>query len=246
MIDAQKIRSILLDVEGTTTPISFVYDVLIPYASKNLERYVREHSRDDAFRAVVAELYNQREADKTRVSDVPDWSNDTERAEIASIVAYCRWLMARDSKAFALKSLQGKIWQQGYRSGELKGQVFEDVPRALKGWRQQERRTYIYSSGSVLAQKLIFSNSNHGDLTPLLNGFFDTSVGAKHESSSYGRIAAELDLNGEQVLFISDATKELNAARAAGMQTVFSMRPGNLEVNISEYDSIQSFDDLPF
>jgi enolase-phosphatase E1 len=246
MIDVQKIRSILLDVEGTTTSISFVYDVLFPYAARNLESYVRQHSRDNAFRAIVADLYNEREADKARAIDVPEWSNDTERDEIASIVAYCRWLMSKDSKTSALKSLQGKIWQQGYVSGELKGQVFDDVPGALRRWREQGKRVYIYSSGSVLAQKLIFSHSNYGDLTPLIDGYFDTGVGTKHEASSYSRIVAEIHLQPEQVLFVSDALKELQAARAAGLETVCAIRPGNLQVEEIGYESIHNFDELPF
>ena len=246
MIDAQRIRSVLLDVEGTATPISFVYDVLFPYAARNLESYVRQHSRDGVFRAIVADLYNQRQADKVRASDIPEWSNDTERDEIASIVAYCRWLMSKDSKASALKSLQGKIWQQGYLSGALKGQVFDDVPGALKRWREQGKRIYIYSSGSVLAQKLIFSHSDHGDVTPMIDGYFDTGVGAKHEASSYVRIAAEIHHQSEQLLFISDAVKELQAARAAGLETVCAIRPGNLQVEEIGYESIHSFDELPF
>jgi enolase-phosphatase E1 len=245
MKDAQKIRSILLDVEGTTTPISFVYEVLFPYAARNLESYVRQHSRDNVFRAIVADLYKQREVDKASASDVPGWNNDTERDEIGSIVGYCRWLMAKDSKAPALKSLQGKIWQQGYLSGELKGQVFDDVPDALTRWKENGKRVYIYSSGSVLAQKLIFSRSNHGDLTSFIDGYFDTAVGPKHEASSYSRIAAQIHFQPEQMLFISDVGKELQAASAAGLEIACCSRPGNTQVDAIGYDSIRSFDELP-
>ena len=135
--------------------------------------------------------------------------------------------MDRDRKSPALKALQGYIWEWGYLSGELRGQVFPDVPRAIERWRAEGRDVAIYSSGSVLAQRRLFESLPEGDLTPLIVGFFDTAVGAKTSAESYATICRELKRTPGEVLFISDVTKELAAARAAGLQVRLSIRPGN-------------------
>ena len=228
----------LLDIEGTTTPISLVFDVLFPYASRNVGRYLTEHRDVSKLQPVLRDLREKSEAEH--------WVDPSTASEIESLAAYARHLMSQDSKFPALKSLQGEIWQQGYASGELKGQVFDDVPRALRRWRERGKRIFIYSSGSVLAQKLTFGHSNHGDLTSLINGYFDTAVGAKAESDSYRRIAIEIGVDASQILFISDAVRELDAATAAGMNVRLSVRPGNSESAPNQYESIRSFDELPF
>jgi enolase-phosphatase E1 len=143
-----------------------------------------------------------------------------------------------------LKSLQGKIWQEGYHSGQLHSQVFADVPPAFGRWRGQNRRIYIFSSGSVLAQKLLFSNTAEGDLTRFIQGYFDTTTGAKNESESYARIGRATELPASEILFLSDAVPELDAARLAAMQTALCVRPGNVPPNDCTHPTIHSFEEI--
>jgi enolase-phosphatase E1 len=139
-------------------------------------------------------------------------------------VAYGQWLIAKDSKCTPLKSLQGKIWRQGYESGELRGEVYPDVPAAFERWKRQKKIICIYSSGSTLAQQLLFRTTPFGDLTPHISQYFDTRLGAKTEAESYHRIAASVGCRPEQILFISDAVKEIEAARSVGMQALLCVR----------------------
>jgi enolase-phosphatase E1 len=153
--------------------------------------------------------------------------------------------MDRDRKSPALKLLQGHIWERGYRDGELQGHVFPDVVPAIRGWRDAGLDVAIYSSGSVLAQRLLFGSTAEGDLTPLFRAFFDTAAGAKTSSDSYAGIAAALDRRAAEVLFISDVTAELSAARSAGLHVVLSLRSGNpTQPNAAEFESIRGFDEV--
>ena len=226
--DPASIRSLLLDIEGTTTPISFVYEVLFPFARRRVETFLREHGGEDPVAADLRELEGLRAAE----------------AAGQSIAEFTRWLMDQDRKDTPLKSLQGKIWEEGYRRGELRGQLFPDVPRALRRWQAQGRDISIFSSGSVLAQRLLFAHSDAGDLTPFLRAFFDTTVGAKKESASYRRIAEKLERQSAEILFISDVVAELDAARAAGLGAILAVRPGNRPVSQPDYPAITSFDEL--
>src|SRR4051794_36390809 len=219
MRDPAVIRAVLLDIEGTTTPISFVFDILFPYASRNVGAYLDANHLKPELRHTLQALHAQ--------SEIDGWDDTNSPSKIASLAAYARQLISQDSKLPALKSLQGEIWQEGYGKGELRGQVFKDVPSALRRWREQGKRIYIYSSGSVLAQKLIFANTTDGDLTPLVDGYFDTAVGTKSDPASYRRIADETQIEGEEFLFISDVARELDAAHSASMQVLLSVRPGN-------------------
>jgi enolase-phosphatase E1 len=154
-------------------------------------------------------------------------------------------LMDQDSKTPALKELQGQIWEDGYNTGELVGAVFDDVKPALERWRQRGIDIGIFSSGSVLAQKLLFAHSSAGDLTPLLRWHFDTAIGAKADPDSYGRIAAAIGHPPGSVMFVSDIVSELESARIAGMQTALSVRPGNAPVPAGHgHRSIQNFDEF--
>jgi enolase-phosphatase E1 len=218
------IRVILLDIEGTTTTVDFVYKTLFPYASRKLESFLREHSKNPEFQPLIRELHAQHESDERHGLQPPNWHDNPDPARIDSAAGYGQWLMARDSKCMPLKLLQGKIWQQGYASGELHGEVFPDVPVAFERWRRQNRKICIYSSGSVLAQQLLFRTSTSGDLTTYIYAFFDTGVGAKTEKHSYKKIAAALSQTPEQFLFISDAVKEIEAAKSVGMQTRLCVR----------------------
>jgi enolase-phosphatase E1 len=212
---------ILLDIEGTTTPIDFVYQVLFPYARKHLRAYLATHWNEVPNE--LAQLQAEHAADVQQGLQPPALA----LSQLDSVVAYLHWLMEQDRKAAPLKSLQGKVWETGYQSGALKSQIFADVPRAFAVWREQGKRIAIFSSGSVLAQKLLFSYTESGDLSGFICDWFDTNIGAKREAESYRRIAAALHCAPPEIAFISDVTAELEAARQAGMQAFLSLRAGN-------------------
>jgi enolase-phosphatase E1 len=233
------IRNILLDIEGTTTPIDFVYQVLFPFARRRIDNYLSEHWSEDYVQRDLTLLREEHAADSQQGLNLP-----RHKTELESLTGYIHWLMDRDRKSTPLKLLQGKIWQEGYESGELQGQLFDDVPIALNRWRQEGRQIYIYSSGSVLAQKLLFAHTTAGDLTSLLSGYFDTAIGVKTEVGSYRRIAASIQQSPETILFVSDVVAELNAASETGMQCALSLRPGNHPQPANPFQSINSFDEL--
>ena len=224
LINESQIRIILLDIEGTTTPVDFVYQTLFPYATRMLESFLRERSQDPEIHSLVQHLRAQHDLDERDGLKPPGWLDNTEEARLRSSVAYGQWLMARDSKCTPLKSLQGKIWEQGFASRELRGEVFSDVHVAFERWRRQKRIICIYSSGSVLAQQLLFRTTTSGDLTSYVSTFFDTRVGIKTEPASYEKIAASLSRALGEFLFISDAVKEIEAAQSVGMQAILCDR----------------------
>ena len=214
-------KVILLDIEGTTTPIDFVYQVLFPYARQHVQSYLAQYWDD--VQTEIAPLQVEHSADVQQGLQPPALNS----SQPESVVAYLHWLMEQDRKSTPLKSLQGKVWQAGYESGELKSQMFADVPPAFAHWQQQGKRIAIFSSGSVLAQKLLFRYTEVGDLSGFISGWFDTNIGAKREAESFHRIAAALSCEPHEVAFISDVTAELAAAQAAKMQTFLALRPGN-------------------
>ncbi len=208
------IRVILTDIEGTTSSISFVHDVLFPYAAQNLAEFVRNgRDSDPDIRAHLDEVARVSGEDK----------NDTE----ALIRVLLTWI-DEDRKESALKALQGMLWQQGYQDGAFRGHVYADAADYLKRWHDRGLRLFVYSSGSVQAQKLIFGFSEAGDLTPFFSGYFDTRVGAKREPSAYTNILNELGVEASTVLFLSDVEAELEAAESTGMQTAWLVREGEV------------------
>jgi len=229
LFDETQVRTILLDIEGTTTPIDFVTKTLFPYASQKLEVFLRENAADAEVRALIKDLRAQHELDERNGLKPPSWRDDSEEERQRSSAAYGQWLIARDSKCTPLKVLQGKIWQEGYACGELKGEVFPDVPVAFERWKRQGKKICIYSSGSVLAQQLLFGSVATGDLTPYISAFFDTQVGAKAEAESYRKIAAAISQEPRRILFCSDAVKEIEASRAAGLQALLCERTPSSE-----------------
>ena len=224
-LDAAKIRAVLLDIEGTTTPIDFVVGTLFPYAART-DTFLDRHKDDVEVKQILDDLQRQHHLDAAGNSSPPPWEQAASQRNAQAAANYVRWLIARDSKITPLKTLQGKIWEEGYRRGELKGQVYPDVPGALARWRSQGRRVAIFSSGSVLAQQLLFRHSDAGDLSAYIEAYFDTTTGPKREPSSYRKIAAMLRVAEAQMLFVSDVIAELDAARDAGMATLQSLRPG--------------------
>jgi enolase-phosphatase E1 len=193
-------KMVLLDIEGTTSSISFVADELFPYARKHLVAFVAAHPQE------TAEI----------LAAVPG------EDKLATLIG---WIDA-DAKETPLKTLQGMIWADGYASGELKGHVYPDTPEAMARWRELGLRIAIYSSGSCAAQRLIFGHSIAGDLTPLISGYFDTTTGPKKDADSYSKIADALDLAPSDILFVSDAPAEVDAAREAGLQALLIARDG--------------------
>ena len=237
--------AILLDIEGTTTPIRFVTEVLFPYARQHLRSHIEQHAGTDQHDGIFTALREEHASALRAGENVTPWADEPPTARLAAAAAFVEWLMDRDRKSTALKELQGKIWEEGFRRGELVGDVFPDVRPALLRWRNDRVYVGIFSSGSVLAQQLLFRHSSDGDLTGFLQGYFDTRVGPKGDSDSYRRIAESVGLPSVQVMFLSDVTRELDAARAAGMQVRLVVRPGNAAASPDHgYQVIRSFDEL--
>lgn len=237
------IDAVVLDIEGTTTPIAFVYEVLFPFARRHLREYLHTRWTRDDTRDAIDRLRAEWAEDVARAETPPMWIEDR-KAELSSVVAYVEWLMDRDRKSRALKALQGHIWEQGYLSGALRSEVFADVAPALARWRRLEIPVAIYSSGSVLAQRLLFAHTTEGDLTAYIAGFFDLEVGVKTCADSYRRIATALDREPGQLLFVSDVVAELEAARTAGCEALLCVRPGNPAAPPSTFHAIRSLDDI--
>jgi len=239
--DPRPVQAVLLDIEGTTTPVDFVARVLFPYARERVRDFLARRAsevRDD-----LALLFSEHQRDERSGQSPPPWRGESPPAVLDSAVVYVHWLMDRDRKSTALKALQGRIWEEGYRAGHLRGQVYPDVPRAMARWRAQGREIAIFSSGSVLAQKLLFSRSEAGDLTPFLRAYFDTTTGAKAEAESYRKIARALGRDAPAVLFVSDVNAELDAARSAGMVTALCVREGNAPLPTT-HPVIHTFDEV--
>jgi len=204
------IRAIVTDIEGTTSSLSFVKDVLFPYARKHLPAFVVTHADNP----VVQHWLHEAVREAGLVS-----ATQQETIELLQ-----RWI-DEDRKATPLKALQGMIWEQGYRDGEYRAHLYPDVAPQLRQWKAQNIDLYVYSSGSVPAQKLFFGYSEAGDLKSLFSGYFDTEIGAKRDPAAYRRIVAAIGLPAGDVLFLSDIVEELEAARAAGMRTTLLARP---------------------
>jgi enolase-phosphatase E1 len=239
-----QVRVLLLDIEGTTTPVDFVYQTLFPYASRNVEVFLRKHLAETEIAALVEALKSQNEQDNAAGLQPPAWQGNSDETRLRSVVAYAQWLIAKDSKYTPLKLLEGKIWQQGFENGELHGEVYADVPQAFARWRGQQREICIYSSGSVLAQQQLFRTVTSGDLTSHIARFFDTQTGIKTVPASYKKIAALLDRGPQEVLFISDAEKEVGAARIAGMHSVLCGRRTPASAQRTSSDTIHNFDEV--
>ncbi|XP_012671046.1 enolase-phosphatase E1 [Clupea harengus] len=242
----------LLDIEGTTTPITFVKDILFPYIKEHLEDYLSDHWEEDECKQDVHLLKKQTEEDHRQnracaVHTVDQTVHTDEEKAIREVVENVLWQMAADRKTTALKQLQGHMWRAAYNTGKIKGEVYQDVVPAIRAWRRQGMKVYIYSSGSVEAQKLLFGYSVEGDLLDLFDGHFDTNIGAKAESKSYERIAERIGCAPEEIMFLTDVIREAKAAEEAGLNVTVVLRPGNMELTEEEtahYSTISSFSQL--
>jgi enolase-phosphatase E1 len=219
-------KAALIDIEGTVGSIAFVRDVLFPYASERMDEYVLAHREEPAVREVLDQTATEsgaaRENEAALLAALHDWAD-------------------RDVKVTPLKALQGMIWVDGYKSSGLRGHLYPDAIDALRRFHDAGVALYIYSSGSVAAQKLLFGNSVAGDLLPLFSGFFDTTIGAKRETASYERILEQIGIPPNEAIFFSDNEAELDAAEEAGIQTVQLARPNDLTVPTTRHASVESF-----
>lgn len=232
-------KVILLDIEGTTTPIDFVHKRLFPFAKAKIDEFVETH-----FTQIGAEIEQLKIEYRKDFTD-QIYGRDFNENSAESVANYLKFLIDVDRKSTPLKAIQGKIWQAGYESGALQSEMFADVPAAFERWESENKRIAIFSSGSRLAQKLIFKYSNYGDLSRYIDDYFDTSTGGKKEAESYERIAGKLGFETKEILFVSDVLAELDAAREAGLPTVLSIREGNGIVRQPiNHDAVASFDDL--
>lgn len=222
------VRAIVTDIEGTTSSLSFVKDVLFPYAHAHLAHFVAANAHRPDVRALLDA------ANREAGGSLDD----------AGIVAQLQRWIDEDRKITPLKSLQGLIWEAGYRNGDFKGHIYTDAAARLREWHARGIPLYVYSSGSVYAQKLLFAHSEAGDLTPLFSGYYDTHIGGKREPDAYRAIGADIGRPAGDVLFLSDIAEELDAARAAGMQTIQLVRDGEPDAcarhrQVPDFDAIE-------
>ncbi|MFN3947413.1 MAG: acireductone synthase [Aquificaceae bacterium] len=216
------VKAILLDIEGTTSSLSYVKEVMFPYSKSKLKSFLKENAQKEEIKSLLKRL-------EEKVGKSLDMEEATKILE--------DWI-EKDLKEPILKELQGHIWEEGFKSGELMGHIYEDAYEKIKEWKQKGYRLYIYSSGSVKAQKLFFGNTKYGDLTILFDGFFDTSIGNKKDRESYLAIAKSLGIKPEDILFLSDVEEELDSASLAGMKTIRVDRYSNQN---SKHRVIKSF-----
>jgi enolase-phosphatase E1 len=221
------IEAIVTDIEGTTSSISFVHEVLFPYAAHMLPFYVRLHAEEHEVAGILDEVR----------ADANEVGADTERV----IAIMLRWI-EEDRKVTPLKALQGMIWEHGYTSGDFTGHVYPDAVRRLTVWHESGKQLYVYSSGSVQAQQLLFGHSDAGDLRGLFSGYFDTRIGQKREVGSYRAIAEHIGLPAENILFLSDVVEELDAATMAGMHTMQLVR--ELGITTGSHAVARSFEEI--
>ena len=234
----QNVKLILTDIEGTTSSISFVKDVLFPYAADHLPAFVKENINDEKVQTALQQTAELAAEDGDLIN-----ADDTD----ALIAKLLQWI-SEDRKATPLKALQGLIWKTGYENGDYQAHMYPDATEYLKKWHDSGLPLYVYSSGSVKAQELFFGYSQDGNLLPLFKGHFDTLMGGKRETQSYRNILAELQkthtgLNAEDVLFLSDIKEELDAAKEAGMQTVWLVREDGIPAD-AEHKAVKSFAEI--
>ncbi|WP_029522249.1 acireductone synthase [Persephonella sp. KM09-Lau-8] len=223
------VKAILIDIEGTVSPISFVKDVLFPYSEEKMEKFIKENK------------------DKPEIKNILQQVQEIEGKEmdIDEIIQTLKRWIKEDRKIAPLKDIQGFIWKEGFESGQIKAPLYEDAYRKMKEWKEKGYKLYIYSSGSVQAQKLFFSHTDKGNILNWFSGHFDTKIGNKKEAESYRKIAQEIGLKPEEILFLSDNPDEIKAAAQAGMKVYRLVRPQDAEyIENFEYPQIKSFDEV--
>ncbi|KAJ6640198.1 Enolase-phosphatase E1 [Pseudolycoriella hygida] len=245
------VKAIISDIEGTTTSISFVKDKLFPYAVEHVQQYLDENWNEADVQETIKELRIQYADDVINKIEgavaISDAEGKEQAEQVAEIVANVKWQISIDRKTTSLKKLQGLIWAKGYNSGAIKGHVYSDVPKAFERWTADNIKIYIYSSGSVAAQKLLFANSEHGDLTSKISGYFDTQIGAKQDKHSYEKIVKEVGCEPVEILFLTDIINEAVAAKESGINVAILVREGNgplTDEQKADNQLFTSFDDI--
>ncbi|GIW92958.1 MAG: enolase-phosphatase E1 [Pirellulaceae bacterium] len=231
---------LLLDIEGTTSSIRFVYDEMFPYVRKHLDEFLDRHWGSEPLTKALDQM--------ARDLGFPDHRDWLKMDDVAAAKACVRrqtlaW-MDQDAKLTGLKALQGLVWESGFTSGQLRAHVYDDVPAALQRWKKMGVRVCIYSSGSVQAQCLFFRHTIHGDLLRYITAHFDTTTGDKKQASSYRAIVRHLNTEPTAMLFVSDVPAELDAAREAHLNTALCMRPGNKDPGVHDHPQIRTFFDI--
>jgi enolase-phosphatase E1 len=236
-----KQQHLLLDIEGTTCPVSFVSDVLFPFAKQELSHYIKQHwdksPHNKPIQAAKKEWLDDRSTESIQIKQQVIKG---EAEEIDGLIQYLKHLISIDKKSTALKDLQGIIWENGYNNGELKSQLFPETAECLREWREQGLTLSVYSSGSIQAQKLLYRHSPAGDLEKFFSHWFDTHTGPKKSPESYTTIAEQLHSSPNKIWFVSDNGAECDSARSAGMHTLFSLRDGNPDRDPRDHTVVQS------
>jgi len=244
---------VISDIEGTTTPIVFVKENLFPYVTSKLAEFLKRNWSTEEMKENIEALRAQAEKDVAEglpeAVAIAKESSDVPAEKVKEdVIASIAWQMKADRKIGALKAFQGYMWKEGYANGDLKGALYEDVVPAFDQWKAEGKKLYIYSSGSIPAQKLLFGHSEKGDLLHYFSGHYDTTIGQKIEAESYSKIAADIGVNPERALFLSDNIHEINAAKKTGFQAVVVDRPGNDPLSDEDRASnivVKSFSDIP-
>lgn len=237
------VQGILLDIEGTTSSISFVHEEMFPFARHHLPEYLARHWGSKELNQTLEQL-----AKDLQYPGQVDWLGHLpESDQPQEVIVQVNRLMDQDVKATGLKQLQGQIWKQGFEAGQLVAHFWEEVPQVLRDWKAQGIDLRIYSSGSIAAQKMFFGHSLAGNLLPLISGHYDTTIGNKRDTASYRAIAQDWKRSPQNLLFLSDIPAELDAARQAGYQVCLSLRPGNAPVpDNHDFPETCDFRQLPF
>ena len=234
-------QHLLLDIEGTTCPVSFVSDVLFPFAKQELSTYIKQNwDKIPDNKPIQAAKKEWLDDESPESMQIKQQAMKGETEEIEALIQYLKHLISIDKKSTALKDLQGKIWEHGYNNGDLKSQLFPETAECLQEWRKQGITLSVYSSGSVQAQKLLYKHSPAGDLEKLFSHWFDTHTGPKKSTESYIRIAEQLGSSPNKIWFVSDNGAECDSARLAGMHTLFSLRDGNPDRDPRDHTVVQS------
>ena len=234
-------QHLLLDIEGTTCPVSFVSDILFPFAKQELSSYVKTYGNDNSQNQAIQEAKKEWEEDQSERSRQLKRQVDLQQISVIDgLIQYLKHLISIDRKSTALKDLQGQIWEHGYNKGELKAELFPETTECLQQWHQIGITLSVYSSGSIQAQKLLYRHTSEGNLEPLFSHWFDTHIGPKKASKSYTTIISRLNTAPGNIWFVSDNGAECDAARTAGMQTLFSLRDGNPDRIPRDHKVIQS------
>lgn len=243
------VKALIVDIEGTTTPIGFVKETLFPYAEENVESFLTKRYDDEETQQdikALQELAAKEKADGVEGAvEIP--KEGSKEDIIKAVVDNVKWQMDEDRKTTALKQLQGHIWREGYKTGQIKAELFEDVGPALQQIVEEGVNVYVYSSGSVEAQKLLFGNTEEGDLLELFTDFFDTTIGNKKDSGSYKKIVEKIGVSPEEILFLTDTPEEATAASKAGLRSALVARDGNEELTEEHFQNflvIESFGEL--